>query len=146
MLLTVVQLQSICHLGEVPVKVTQFQRFCFSVRGFIYHKIEARDWRNDNLWLQLPLLCLCWWYNLFLKRSYFYKHMVDIWFFFFFIFSFFSWLKPNLRKSEIAGIEVLKGVQVAICGMRCIDLNNNTLKILGTHHSYNKKLKEEKKF
>ena len=52
--------------------------------------------------------------------------MVDTWFFFF---SFFSWLKPNLRKSEIAGIEVLKGVQVAICGMRCIDLN----KILGTH-------------
>ena len=55
--------------------------------------------------------------------------MVDTWFFF----SFFSWLKPNLRKSEIAGIEVLKRVKVAICGMRCIDLNNNTLKILGTH-------------
>ena len=55
--------------------------------------------------------------------------MVDTWFFF----SFFSWLKPDLRKSEIAGIEVLKRVKVAICGMRCIDLNNNTLKILGTH-------------
>ena len=29
--------------------------------------------------------------------------------------------------------------------MRCIGLNNDTLKILGTHLSYNKKLKEEKK-
>ena len=34
---------------------------------------------------------------------------------------------------------------MAVCGMRCIDLNSNTLKILGTHFSYNKKLKEEKK-
>ena len=29
--------------------------------------------------------------------------------------------------------------------MRCIDRNNDTLKILGTHFSYNKKLKDEKK-
>ena len=35
-------------------------------------------------------------------------------------------------------------VQVAVCGMRCIDLNVDTLKILGTHFSYNEKLKEEK--
>ena len=30
--------------------------------------------------------------------------------------------------------------------MRCIDLNVDTLKILGTHFSYNEKLKEEKIF
>ena len=29
--------------------------------------------------------------------------------------------------------------------MRCIDLNSDTLKILGTHFSYNKNMKEEKK-
>ena len=40
--------------------------------------------------------------------------------------------KPNLTKSEISGIGVLKGVQVVVFGMRCIDLNNNTLKPLGT--------------
>ena len=57
------------------------------------------------------------------------KHMVDT----FGGFSYFSRLKLNLRKSEIAGIGALKGVQVAACCMRCIDLNNNTLKILGTH-------------
>ena len=53
-------------------------------------------------------------------------------------------LKTNLEKSEIAGIGVLKGVQVAACGMRCIDLNNDTLKIWVTHFSYNEKIKEEK--
>ena len=41
---------------------------------------------------------------------------------------------------------VLKGVQVAVCGMRCIDLNNHILKILGTHFCDNKKLKVEKIF
>ena len=39
---------------------------------------------------------------------------------------------------------VLKGVQVVVCGMHCIDLNIDTLKILGTHFSCNEKLKEEK--
>ena len=64
----------------------------------------------------------------------------------FIFFPYFSGLKPNLTKSEIAGIGVLKGVQVAVCGMRCIDPNVDTLKILGTHFSYNEKLKEEKNF
>ena len=30
--------------------------------------------------------------------------------------------------------------------MCCVDLNNDTLKILGTHFSYNEKLKEENNF
>ena len=38
------------------------------------------------------------------------------------------------------------GVQVSVCGMLYKDLNNYTLKILGTRFGYNKKLKEEKKF
>ena len=33
---------------------------------------------------------------------------------------------------------------MAVCALRCIDLNNDTLKILGTNFSYNEKLKEEK--
>ena len=57
-----------------------------------------------------------------------------------------SRLKPNLSKCEIIGIGVLKGFQVTVCGRCCVDLNNNTLKILGTHFSYNEKLKEENKF
>ena len=60
------------------------------------------------------------------------------------LFLYFSGLKPSLKKSEIGGIGALKGVQVAACYLRCIDLSNDTLKILGTHFSYNEKLKEEK--
>ena len=44
------------------------------------------------------------------------------------------------------GIGVLKGDQMAVCTLQCIDLNNDTLKILCTHFSYSEKLKEEKKF
>ena len=70
------------------------------------------------------------------------KHMVDV----FYLFSYFSGLKPNLKKSEIAGIGALKGVQMAVCGLCCINLSKDTLKILGTHFSYNEKLKQQKKF
>ena len=62
----------------------------------------------------------------------------------FHIFSSFPGLKPNLSKCEIAGIGVLKGVKVAVCGIQCVDLVLDTIKILGTHFSYNEKLKEER--
>ena len=39
-------------------------------------------------------------------------------------FSNFLELKPNKRKCEIAGIGVLNGVQEALCGMKCVNLNN----------------------
>ena len=55
-------------------------------------------------------------------------------------FSQFSGLKPNKSKCEIAGIGVLKGVKVAICGMRCVNLHEETIKILEIHYSYNKQL------
>ena len=50
-----------------------------------------------------------WRYNLFLREYYitFYP-----------FFPYFSGLKLNLRKSEIAGIEILNRVQVAVCGMQ----------------------------
>ena len=59
----------------------------------------------------------------------------------FYLFSAFSGLKPNFKKM---GIGAVKRVQVEVCGLHCIDLYN-MLKILGTHFSCNKKLKEEKK-
>ena len=60
--------------------------------------------------------------NFFLKDIISIKHIIDT------FFSRFSELKPNLRKSEIVGIVVLKGVHVAVFRMRCIDLNIDTLK------------------
>ena len=62
------------------------------------------------------------------------------------IFSSFSGLRPTLSKCDIAGIGVLKGIKVAVCGIQCVDLVLDTIKILGTHFSYNKKLKEEINF
>ena len=57
--------------------------------------------------------------------------------------SYCSGFQSNLKESKIAGIRVLKGVQVVVCGIRCIDLNIDRLKALGTHFSYNNKLKEK---
>ena len=64
----------------------------------------------------------------------------------FHIFSSFSGLRQNLCKCEIAGIGVLKWVRVAVCGIKCVDLVLDTIKILGTHFSYNEKLKEERSY
>ena len=51
---------------------------------------------------------------------------------------------PNHEKRKIAGIGVLKSVKVAVGGMKYIDIN--TIKITGTHFSYNRKKRKEKKF
>ena len=58
----------------------------------------------------------------------------------------FSGLKPNKTKCETAGIGFLNGVQVAICGMEGVNLNNETVKMLGVHFSYNKNLEQDKNF
>ena len=62
------------------------------------------------------------------------------------IFPNFSKLKPNKTKCEIRGIGVLNGVEVALCSMKYVDLNNETVKILGVHFSYNKNLEQDKNF
>ena len=61
-------------------------------------------------------------------------------------FSQFSSLKLNRSKCEIAGIGVLKGVEVTLCGMRCVNLLEDTFKIFGIHYSYNKQLKNDENF
>ena len=64
---------------------------------------------------------------------------------FFNLFSKFLGLKPNLTKCEVSGIVVLKGVQVAVHGMKYINLRIDTIKILGIHFSYNELIAREKK-
>ena len=61
-------------------------------------------------------------------------------------FSIYSGLKPKKSKCEIAGIGVLKGVSMELCGMECIDLTKNSVKILGIHFSYNNKIENEENF
>ena len=55
-------------------------------------------------------------------------------------------MKPNHEKCEIAGTGVLKSVKEAVCGMKCIELCNYTIKFTGIHFSYNKKKRNEKNF
>ena len=61
-------------------------------------------------------------------------------------FSIYSSLKPNNSKWKIAGIGLLKWVSMELCGMECIDLTKSSVKILGIHFSYNKKIENEENF
>ena len=70
------------------------------------------------------------------------KKLLDI----FFYYSKYSGLKPNFSKCGIVGIGSLKGVEVTVCGIKCVNLKVNTIKILGIHFSYNNKLNMEKHF
>ena len=59
---------------------------------------------------------------------------------------FFAGLKPNLTKCEIWGMGALKMVQVAVCGMTCIDQCSEAIKILVTYFLYKNRMKEECNF
>ena len=50
-------------------------------------------------------------------------------------FSSFSDLRTNMSKCEIAGIGSLKGVEMAFCGMKNIDLTKDAVKIIGISFS-----------
>ena len=62
------------------------------------------------------------------------------------IFWTFSGLKPNKCKCEIAGLGALKGVKLALCGMECIDLMFNSIKVLGVYCSYDKNFEKQENF
>ena len=61
-------------------------------------------------------------------------------------FSHFSGLKANTEKFEIAGICSLNRVTVAVIGLKCVDLSNDTIKILGIRFSYNEKVQMQNNF
>ena len=57
-----------------------------------------------------------------------------------------SSLKLNLDQSEICGIGVKKGVQMAFCGCKIVNLNISTIKILGVHFKYDEQLAKNMNF
>ena len=61
-------------------------------------------------------------------------------------FSSLSGLKPNKSKYEVAGIGALKGAKLVLCCMKCTDLRSITVKILGIHFSFNKKIENDENF
>ena len=60
-------------------------------------------------------------------------------------FSNYSGLKSNISKYEIAGIGTLKGIPVAVCGLKSVALTSDTVRILGVHFTYSKEIKNKKK-
>jgi hypothetical protein len=61
------------------------------------------------------------------------------------IFSKYSGLLLNKSKCEVCGIGVKRGVKVALCGMKSINLLTESVKVLGIHFSYNEDIVKEKK-
>ena len=61
-------------------------------------------------------------------------------------FSLVSGLSLNITKYEISSIDTLKGVNVAICGMKCLNLTKEIVEILGVKFSCNNKLEHEINF
>ena len=76
----------------------------------------------------------------FLKDIISIKRMVDTFYFFFVLFK----IKTKFNLIGNCGYSSPESSSSgSLCDMRCIDLNIDTLKILGTHFSYKEKLKEE---
>ena len=50
----------------------------------------------------------------------------------------------NYLGLKIAGIGALKGVHVATCGLKSVDLTSDAVKILGVHFSYDKEFRTKK--
>ena len=108
--------------------------FYTGIRNFISFYCKAYwNKRYRSFWTLLPLYCICRRYGVFSERCTMHWNLVEI----FNTFPLSFGLKPNLT------IVALKGVQVALCGMRCIELCNETIKILGTYFLYISRIKEE---
>ena len=49
-------------------------------------------------------------------------------------------------QSAKSVIVVKKGAKIGLCGIHCVDLKEDVIKLLGIYYSYNKKLEQEKNF
>jgi hypothetical protein len=56
------------------------------------------------------------------------------------VFSRYAGLKVNTDKCEIVGIGVKRGELIALCGMKCVNLESDSIKIIGINYSYMRKL------
>ena len=58
----------------------------------------------------------------------------------------YSDLKLNFFRCEIAGIGSLKEIEVAVFGIKCVNLKVNNMQILIIHFSYSNKLNIKKNY
>ena len=56
------------------------------------------------------------------------------------MFKLFSSLKVNFEKSDLCGIGAMKGVEGAFCGVKCLNLLSDSIKILGVYFSFSQSL------
>ena len=126
---TVVLRQGILILEKVHVKLICFLHF-YSIlhyKSFFTHQKRSLDQRYYSLWLCFSLYSTCRWFNVFLKDLASVKNLLDI----FSHYLKYPGLKPNFFKCEVAGIGSLKGVEMAVCGIKCVNLRVNTINIFG---------------
>ena len=109
--------------------------------SFLFIKKKSRNKKYRNISSLSPLY-FCRQYDVFPERLTI--HCIPSWNIQYFYL--FPGLKSNLKKWEIVGIEALKGVQLAFCDMKCIDLRNEAIKILCTWFSYSNKRKDKSNF
>ena len=111
---------NISNLKKVRGKVTQYQLIClYYVYKYFY------DAKNNKDIKSLKILGNTFLYTAYaddttfsLKKLGLIKELLNA----VSLFSSFSGLKPNLSKCEVAGIGLLKGLKVAVCEIKCIDL------------------------
>ena len=60
--------------------------------------------------------------------------------------SYLSGLKHNKSKCEVARTDALKGVKFSLSGVKCNDLQLNTIKVLDINFSYNDKIGNNEQF
>ena len=57
-----------------------------------------------------------------------------------------SSLKVNFEKSDFCGIGAMKGAEGAFCGVKCLNLLSDSIKILGAHFSYSQSLYNDRNY
>ena len=57
-----------------------------------------------------------------------------------------SFYIPPMLVIQIAGISILKDANVALCGLKSVNLTKESIKILSVHLSYNEKRQNELNF
>ena len=60
---------------------------------------------------------------------------------YYFVLFVFAWKNSFVKiGGEVAGIGFLKRISMELCGIECLDLTKHSVKMLGIHFSYNKKI------
>ena len=52
----------------------------------------------------------------------------------------------NKSKCEICGIGIMKGVETALCNIKNVNLETDSIKVLGVLFTYNKSIHNSKNF